>query len=190
MLLYTTEPLPFSRFLYSMLYIIYTLVIKMLLILIVKINSKSLCGQKIVHFFQKCLIEQLSTHATLVCECFVVARKKWVDWRWGMGCTRSSTNCLMEFCVSFIIKQLLSVIDLRRGVSQLCGIRKPNCSEVVHYSTGILTWRLTRACQFLSGGLGIATFSHLPFLIIRSHVYTLTQKWFMLGHYQKKLHAH
>lgn len=102
---------------------------------------------------------------------------------------QSSTNCLMEFCVSFIIKQLLSVIDLRRGVSQLCGIRKPNCSEVLHYSTGILTWRLTRACQFLSGGLGIATFNHLPFLIIHSHVYTLTPKWFMLGHYYMKVHT-
>lgn len=100
-----------------------------------------------------------------------------------------SSNCLMEFCVSFIVKQLLSVIDLRRGVSQLCGIRKPNCSEVLHYSTGMLTWRLTRACQFLSGGLGIATFSQLPFLIIHSRAYTLTQKWFMLGHHHMKLHT-
>ena len=103
---------------------------------------------------------------------------------------QSSTNCLMEFRVSSIIKQLLSVIDLRRSVSQLCGIRKPNCSEVLHYSTGTLTWRLTRACQFLSGGLGIATLNHLPFLIVHSHVYTLTQKWFMLGHYHMKLHTH
>lgn len=103
---------------------------------------------------------------------------------------QSSTNCLMEFCVSFIIKQLLSVIDLRRAVSQSCGIRKPNCSEVLHYSTGILTWRLTRACQFLSGGMGIATLNHLPFSHdTHSHVYTHYQNWFMVKNYHMKLHT-
>lgn len=88
--------------------------------------------------FPKCLNEQLSTHSTLVCEPFCSGQQEIsrLEVRNGM---QSSTNCLMEFCVSFIIKQLLSVIDLRRGVSQLCGIRKPNCSELLHYSIGIPT---------------------------------------------------
>lgn len=60
-----------------------------------------------------------------------------------------------NFSVSFIIKQL-SVIDLRRSVSEWCGIRGPNCSEAMHYSTGILKRRLVRTCQFFSGGLGVA----------------------------------
>lgn len=167
-----------------MLFKIYTL-ITIFLILTVKINSKSLCGQKIIHFFQKCLIELLSTHSCLWMFCSGQLEMSRLEVRNGM---QSSSNCLVEFCVSFIVKQLLSVIDLRRGVSQLCGIRKPNCSEVLHYSTGMLTWRLTRACQFLSGGLGIATFNHLPFLIIHSHAYTLAQKW-VLGHHHMKLHT-
>lgn len=81
---------------------------------------------------------------------------------WGKGSRDQLIAWWWNFSVSFIIKELLSVIDLRRGVSESCGIREPNCSEVLHYSTGILTWCLARACQFLSGGLGVAILISLP----------------------------
>ncbi len=81
---------------------------------------------------------------------------------WGMGGRVQLIAWWWNFSVSFIIKQFLSVIDLRRGVSESCGIREPNCSEAMHYSTGILTGRLARACQFLSGGLGVAATLYRP----------------------------
>lgn len=91
---------------------------------------------------------------------------------WGIGGRVQLIAWWWNFSVSFIIKQLLSVIDLRRGVSESCGIREPNCSEAMHYSTGILTGRLARACQFLSGGLGVAAtlYPHHPTSLTHTHI--------------------
>ena len=110
---------------------------------------------------------------------------------WGMGDRVQLIAWWWNFSVSFIIKQLLSVIDLRRGVSESCGIREPNCAEGMHYSTGILTPRLARACQILSGGLGVATtlYPSCANLCLISHSHRGIQIPYV-GALTYKLHAH
>lgn len=92
----------------------------------------------------------------------MLGRREMGEEGWGMGGRVQLIAWWWNFSVSFIIKQLLSVIDPRRGVSESCGIREPNRSEAMHYSTGILTRRLARACWFLSGGLGVAATFYPP----------------------------
>lgn len=92
------------------------------------------------------------------------AKEKWERW-WGEMRGRVQLIAWWwNFSISFIIKRRLSVIDLRRGVSESCGFREAHCSEPMHYSKDILT-QLTKACQFLSSVLGVAATLYPPYLL-------------------------